>query len=433
MPCGYVYSTNSKCESIGCWCIIHIFCVRLLRCPFYDNGQFQSLRKRNGQQVRLSRFFCFIRALVSRAPLSLSTMKQTHSLLYLFIAVLISALNSACSSDDDQDSGIDICGYWHGEHQYYNPASGVKSQYLSMDFNSNGTGKLEYEGPDSYSVSYFTYIVSGSTVKCKGAHAGTSSAEVDTDFEMTLRIESNRLIPIDKYTTFILTRDGSVVTDGNGNEVVNYSKWLHGVWVRRDEPQILCLNPDNTYDEYVLPFIGCNTYSEHYSGTYDYNPVQKWLTINGTRFSIVELLEVSLGIEPSKGKIWWYDKGTDADKPKAVNVVGALTSHTSWSTKDKTKTYIFTDADEVVYLELGKKVGSYGNVSLMAKGNYALSNNTLTCNYTEVDWEYSSSYPNMFPGWTAGVSATKIFTVKIFENTLTMTDTNGASLYYFAD
>ena len=35
---------------------LHIFCVRLLRCPFYDDGQFQGLRKRNGQQVRLSHF-----------------------------------------------------------------------------------------------------------------------------------------------------------------------------------------------------------------------------------------------------------------------------------------------------------------------------------------------------------------------------------------
>ena len=35
---------------------LHIFCVRLLRCPFYDDGQFQGLRQRNGQQVRLSHF-----------------------------------------------------------------------------------------------------------------------------------------------------------------------------------------------------------------------------------------------------------------------------------------------------------------------------------------------------------------------------------------
>ncbi len=32
---------------------LHIFCVRLLQvCSFYEDGQFQGLNKRNGQQVR---------------------------------------------------------------------------------------------------------------------------------------------------------------------------------------------------------------------------------------------------------------------------------------------------------------------------------------------------------------------------------------------
>ncbi len=360
-------------------------------------------------------------------------MKLTHRLLYLLVVVL-SLLNSACSGDDDPVSGIDICGYWCGERQYYNPVGGVKSQYLGMDFNNNGTGKLEYESPVSYSVGYFTYSVSGSTVKCKGTYASTSSADVDIDFEMTLRIENDRLIPLDIYTAFILTRDGLVITDSDGNEVVNYSKWLHGVWIRRNEPLILCLNPDNTYDEYVLPFVGSNTYSEHYSGTYDYNPAQKWLTINGTtRFTIIELLDVSLGIESPNGKIFWYDKGTADDKPKEVSIAGALTSPLYWSTKDNTKTIIFTDAGDVTYFEQGKKVGSYGIVSLIAKGNYALSGNKLTCQYSEVGWEYSSSYPNMFPGWTAGVPTTKSYTVKIIDNSLTLTDNNGVSQYYYAN
>ena len=47
---------GSRRESVGCRPVC-IFCVRLLRCPFYCNGQFQGLRKRNGQQVRPSRIF----------------------------------------------------------------------------------------------------------------------------------------------------------------------------------------------------------------------------------------------------------------------------------------------------------------------------------------------------------------------------------------
>ncbi len=42
------------------WIRTHgIFCVRLLQvCSFNEDGQYQSLRLWNGQQVRLSRFFC---------------------------------------------------------------------------------------------------------------------------------------------------------------------------------------------------------------------------------------------------------------------------------------------------------------------------------------------------------------------------------------
>ncbi len=32
--------------------VYYIFCVRLLRCPFYSIGQFQGLNKRDGQQVQ---------------------------------------------------------------------------------------------------------------------------------------------------------------------------------------------------------------------------------------------------------------------------------------------------------------------------------------------------------------------------------------------
>lgn len=41
-----------------------IFCVRLLRCPFYYTRQCEGLNKRNGQQVRLSRFFLFYKPIL---------------------------------------------------------------------------------------------------------------------------------------------------------------------------------------------------------------------------------------------------------------------------------------------------------------------------------------------------------------------------------
>lgn len=43
-----------------CAGIFHIhICVRLLRCPFYSEGQFQGLNKQNGLTVQTPRFFIF--------------------------------------------------------------------------------------------------------------------------------------------------------------------------------------------------------------------------------------------------------------------------------------------------------------------------------------------------------------------------------------
>ena len=360
-------------------------------------------------------------------------MNQSQCLLYQFLIFIIPIILTSCSSDDESIVNVDVTGYWYGEHQYYNPVSGVKKQYLSMNFYSNGTGQLEYEASDSHSISYFTYTVSGSTITCKGAHANTGDGNVDIDFEMTLKIENDRLIPLTKYTTFILTRDGSVITDGNGNEVVNYSKWLHGVWLRRDSPQILCLNSDNTYDEYVLPYQGSTTCTKHISGTYDYNPAQKWLTVNGNRYIIRELLEVSLGIETISGEIRWYDKGTEADVPDTSDITGTLVHPLGWSTIDNSRTFIFTERGTVTYLEQGKKIASYGTVILWATGNYTISANQVKCNYNDVDWEYSSSYPNMFLGWVAGKATIKNYTVELLDNSLRITDDSGAGQYYYAN
>lgn len=78
MPCEYVYSSASKRER-SLTGYLHIFCVRLLRCPFYCNRQFQGLGKRDGHQVQFSRFFCFIlprmRAVVGQVDGRLSTSK----------------------------------------------------------------------------------------------------------------------------------------------------------------------------------------------------------------------------------------------------------------------------------------------------------------------------------------------------------------------
>lgn len=86
--------------------------------------------------------------------------------------------------------------------------------YLTL--NSDHTGSFEYESPVSYSTAYFRWSVSGNKITCKGAYANTYG-DVDADFTISFEIRGDRLYPLDRFTEFILTQDGSVITDGNGN------------------------------------------------------------------------------------------------------------------------------------------------------------------------------------------------------------------------
>lgn len=71
----------------------------------------------------------------------------------------MSAILPFTSCDKEDEPIADITGNWSGESRYYNPASGTKSQYLSIEFFKDGTGELSYEAPTSSSIAYFTYNV----------------------------------------------------------------------------------------------------------------------------------------------------------------------------------------------------------------------------------------------------------------------------------
>lgn len=146
-------------------------------------------------------------------------MKNINYIIICF-AIFLSCIEQSCSKDDGPGGDSRVVGSWYGIHSYYNPAGGTKYQYLTLTFDSDGTGNMEYESPVSYSAAKFFYKVDGNRVYCEGAYADTYG-DIADDFTMTLRIENDRLIPENRYSMFILTRDGSVVTDGNGNEIKN--------------------------------------------------------------------------------------------------------------------------------------------------------------------------------------------------------------------
>ncbi len=140
------------------------------------------------------------------------------------LSIIISIPIISCSSDDD-GNGFDtnsIIGSWYGTRTYYNPVGGTKYQYLTVEFMANGMGNSTYEIPASSTYASFTYSVNGNIIQCQGFCASTSDDEVEAEkFNLTLKIKGDRLLPQGRYAHFILTRDGSVMTNGDGNEVTD--------------------------------------------------------------------------------------------------------------------------------------------------------------------------------------------------------------------
>lgn len=65
----------------------------------------------------------------------------------------------SCKDNDEPTSGYDVVGTWYGEYKYYNPAAGYKTQFLTITFNPDGTGELDYEAPTSFAKAFFRYEV----------------------------------------------------------------------------------------------------------------------------------------------------------------------------------------------------------------------------------------------------------------------------------
>ena len=359
-------------------------------------------------------------------------MKKNTLIITLLSLLLIftSFTFSSCSDNSEPSySSFEITGTWTGTRAYYNPAAGYKYQYLYVTFNSDGTGKIEYEAPNSYSIGYFTYSIAGNRISCLGAR-GISTGDIDPDFRMEMEIRGDRIIPLDKYTVFILTKDGSVITDGDGNEVIDQSGLIYGVWINRDGMSVVEFLDNGVYTEYVLDASGSNSYTSVNYGEYSYDAVRKCIDINYSCFDIIDLTADYMVLESLSGNVFYYDRGSVADIPTSLNTAGALAGNV-WSTKNGQYSFAFHTDGTVVYFEVSdRNYGSYGHISLRATGLYSVSGENLVCKFTDVSWHLSGTYPNAFPGWTADAPVTKNYRIIVVPgSSLTVTDSEGKTMY----
>ena len=358
-------------------------------------------------------------------------MKHTFQCnIYLWIAAIFVLISSSCSSDEPRNE--ELSGTWYGTHYYINNGS-VKYQYITLILNPDKTGTMEYESPVSFSAAKFVWSVNKDILICNGAYANTSG-EVSGNYRLECRIENSRLIPINHYNVFILTKDNSIITDGNGEEITNPDDQLNtlqNVWVEDNRESVIIFYPNGKYEEYILSKPGDNYYSKFYVGTYRFEPFQKHLIINTTIWDILKLAEDNL-ILKNGNKQLKYHMGTKNDIPKQSDLKAYLSS-TIWI--DKKGKYLFTFKNDgtVSYFEYsGKRYGSFGEIVLRADGNYSVNGSTVTCRYSDVSWEYGSSGTSKwFPGWTYGVSCTKTYKVEVTPSSGLMITFPDSNVVYF--
>lgn len=344
-------------------------------------------------------------------------MKCTLRRSLLWVAAILVLFVTSCS-DDVSPSYDDLSGTWYGTRYYMNNGT-VKYQYITLVLNSDGTGSMEYESPVSFSAANFTWSVNGNKLVCRGAYANTYG-EMSGSYLLECKIENGRLLPIGQFSSFILTKDNSVMTDGDGKEVANPEEQLYmlqNVWVSEDRTTVVEFFPGKSYDEYVLSSPGAKYYTEFNTGDYSFNPFSKRLTMNSINWDVLTLNKEKLVLQ-NGSKLIKYNIGTRDDIPSQVNLKKYLTSAT-WGDDKGKYMFVFKDDGSVIYLEdSGRRYGSYGSIVLRAEGNYNVSGSSVTCRFTDVSWEYGASgTSNWFPGWTYGKSCTKTYKIVVSPST----------------
>ncbi len=347
--------------------------------------------------------------------------------------MLFAVLAASCGKDEpDGMSKADLLGNWYGT-RYYNNNGNIKYQYFTLKLNSDKTGSMEYEAPTSYSTAYFKWKVSGDRVVCKGAFANTSG-DVSDDYTLECRIENDRLIPIGTYSFFILTKDNSVMTDGEGNEVLAPDEQLYllqNVWVASDKTSVLSFYPGGVYEEHVLTHAGSNEYSELNRGEYSFSPFNKTLTLGTSLWNALTLDSQNLVIK-NGARTLSYTMESKKDIPSEYDLKQYLQSYFGWSDDNGKYYFRFGDDGSVRYMEnSGRKYGSYGVINLIADGTYSVSGSTVTCRFNDVDWEYGSSgTSSWFPGWTYGQSCTKKYVIEVTpSSSIKVTFPDGKEVY----
>lgn len=234
-----------------------------------------------------------------------------------FIALFVSILSLASCENEDSHVPENLIGTWIGIcHEDRGTA------YLTVSFKSDLTGEIELESPsEAFTIAYFEYSVSDNNIICKGASAGTIGEGANSNFSITFQWEDNRLIPLNQWNYFILTKDGSIETNINGDIVSDQSKQLQGVWISEAGSFVMYFKDSENVTQYGLYEPYSNKFVSALGFQYVYSYKRSELDLygnDGTSYflTINELNSESLVMtEKNTGTVYKYKRGSKSDIP----------------------------------------------------------------------------------------------------------------------
>ena len=238
--------------------------------------------------------------------------------LFCMLGVICMLAFASCSKDGDGSYIPEsLEGYWCGV--YYDNRG--REAWLEVTFESDGIGDLRLESPTGLVVlAEFEYSVSGNTVKCKGASANTNGSS-SSNFSITFLMDEEYLIPQDKYTQFILKKNGYVEVNSNGEIVENQIDLLKNVWLTESGYDLYNFKDKNKTDYYELyePFSKKYTVSflnDEYFYDYKFKELTFYRRNSTTEYSIVKLDSESLVLKNiNTNKLLKLKRGSKSDIP----------------------------------------------------------------------------------------------------------------------
>ncbi len=212
--------------------MVYIFCVRLLRCPFYRDGQYQSLDEQDGQQVQaLTLFYLIITANVESPAAIFNPMKLKLNFFMIVTTILCSVFLISCGDKDKPDT-IEA-----------SPSD------INLDFSANSSNTVNIKSSGEWHISSKPQWIdvsplSGSgnenvTITAISENESTSPRSESIDFKTGSATASVQITQAGKELDILELNPTSISLVSNANSSASVNITCNGAWEITSHPEWL--------------------------------------------------------------------------------------------------------------------------------------------------------------------------------------------------